>query len=45
MAHILWAHLFSYPKKVLYSYYVAIADIIILGRDNSQKYLEKTVMP
>ena len=44
-APIFWAHLFSYPKKVLYSYYVAVADIIILGRDNSQKYLEKTMMP
>ena len=35
---IMWVHLPSSPKKVLLPYYDAIADLIILGRDNSKKY-------
>ena len=34
----MWVHLPSSPKKVLLPYYDAIADLIILGRENSRKY-------
>ncbi|BBG56792.1 pol protein [Simian retrovirus 5] len=35
---IMWVHLSASPKKVLVPYYDAIADLIILGRNNSKKY-------
>uniref|UniRef100_A0A8I5N501 Uncharacterized protein n=1 Tax=Papio anubis TaxID=9555 RepID=A0A8I5N501_PAPAN len=35
---IMWVHLPSSPKRVLLPYYDAIADLIILGRENSRKY-------
>lgn len=36
-APIMWVHLPS-PSKVIYPYYNAIADIILLGRESSEKY-------
>lgn len=35
---IMWVHLPASPKKVLLPYYEAVADLILLGRDNSKKY-------
>ncbi|QTI96652.1 pol [Prosimian retrovirus 1] len=35
---LMWIHLPSSPKKVILPYYDAVADLIMLGREDSRKY-------
>ena len=38
---LLWLHLPSSPKRVIYPYYLSVVDLIIMGRTESVKYFGK----